>query len=163
LPSRHAKDVDDLQDIGDLEKYVENSDVILIFVSGGYFESRNCLREVIATLEQGKAYLFVHEADPDKGGGPLDVLQRKLDPTLCGKLFDGRRATVWHRIKDVMPTLEPKSVVLVTQLCRPLPLCFQLLPTRLILVSHACETRCGSSRWSLSFRLRRICFDAAAL
>eukprot|EP00966_Prymnesium_polylepis_P218057 5046647-Prymnesium_polylepis.1 len=53
----------------------------------------------MATLEQGKPYLFVHEADPRKGGGALEVLQLELqDVTLRERLFDGRRATVWHRI-----------------------------------------------------------------
>ena len=39
-------DVDDLEDIGDLEKYVDQSSLIMIFVSKGYFLSNNCLREV---------------------------------------------------------------------------------------------------------------------
>jgi hypothetical protein len=34
-------DVDDLENIGDLEKYVDQSAVILIFLSKGYFKSKN--------------------------------------------------------------------------------------------------------------------------
>ena len=38
-------DVDDLEDIGELESYVERTATIMIFVSKGYFKSSNCLRE----------------------------------------------------------------------------------------------------------------------
>jgi hypothetical protein len=38
-------DVDDLEDIGALEEYIEKSQSIMIFVSKGYFLSKNCLRE----------------------------------------------------------------------------------------------------------------------
>jgi hypothetical protein len=67
----------------------------------GYFMSKNCLREVVGTLEQNKPYLFVHEADPAKGGGPLEELRLELQNKVHRKqLFDGRRVTVWHRIHD---------------------------------------------------------------
>ena len=47
-------DVDDLKDIGDLEEYVEQSAVIMIFVSKGYFKSLNCLREARGAVAKGK-------------------------------------------------------------------------------------------------------------
>ena len=47
-------DVDDLQDIGDLEGYVRATGVMLFFLSKKYFHSRNCLREIKASLEQEK-------------------------------------------------------------------------------------------------------------
>ena len=46
-------DVDDLEDIGALEEYIEKTGRIMIFVSKGYFKSKNCLREVRATLNPG--------------------------------------------------------------------------------------------------------------
>lgn len=49
--------VDDLQDIGDLESYVRASRVVLFFLSKHYFSSRNCLREVHASLEEEFAKL----------------------------------------------------------------------------------------------------------
>ena len=39
-------DVDDLIDISDLEGYISRSQHVLIFCSKGYFQSRNCMREV---------------------------------------------------------------------------------------------------------------------
>ena len=47
-------DVDDLQDIGDLEGYVRATGVMLFFLSKKYFQSRSCLREIRASLEQEK-------------------------------------------------------------------------------------------------------------
>ena len=38
-------DVDDLEEIGDLEGYIEGSGSVLVFCSEGYCASRNCMRE----------------------------------------------------------------------------------------------------------------------
>ena len=38
-------DVDDLEDISELETCVQRSNLVLVFVSKGYFLSKNCLRE----------------------------------------------------------------------------------------------------------------------
>ena len=55
----------------------------------------------MATLEQQKSYLFVHEADEAKGGAPIEMLAAELqDETQCRDLFDGRRITTWHRVKE---------------------------------------------------------------
>eukprot|EP00966_Prymnesium_polylepis_P025312 583846-Prymnesium_polylepis.2 len=60
----------------------------------------NCLREVVATLQQGKKYMFVHEADPAKGGAPVAELQTELqNATHRTQLFDeDHRIITWHRI-----------------------------------------------------------------
>ena len=71
-------DVDDLEDIGKLEEYVEATGVIMIFVSGGYFKSRNCLREAKCTLEKRKPIVLVH--DPGKSLIPLETIQAEECP-----------------------------------------------------------------------------------
>ena len=97
-------DVDDLEDVDALERYVEESAVILMFLSWGYFASRNCLREVVAALEKSKPYLFVHEANSKKGGGPLDDIRGELENKVHRRmLFDNRRVTIWHRITEYAP------------------------------------------------------------
>ena len=45
------RDVDDLQSLDELEEYVRQSGVVLLFVSKGYFASRNCLRELRAAVQ----------------------------------------------------------------------------------------------------------------
>ena len=65
------------------------------------FGSRNCLREVVATIEKEIPYLFVHEANTEKGGAPISTLQLELkNRTHRDKLFDGRHAIVWHRVSE---------------------------------------------------------------
>ena len=73
--------------------------VMLLFISKKYFGSRNCLREVRASLEQEKPLILVYEQQEDKGGGPLDVLQAEcLNAEMRAKIFDGRNPITWHRI-----------------------------------------------------------------
>ena len=54
-------DVDDLENIGMLEKSVANCVVVVIFYSKGYFESRNCRRELYAAVEQNKPILVLYD------------------------------------------------------------------------------------------------------
>ena len=48
-------DVDDLADISMLEEEIEASQTILVFVSRGYFESKNCPRELVHALDRERA------------------------------------------------------------------------------------------------------------
>lgn len=68
LPSiRIFLDVDDLEDIGNLRKYVQHSHAFLVFLSDGYFDSENCLKEVDAAVDLGKPIVLMHEADQKQG------------------------------------------------------------------------------------------------
>jgi len=100
VPHTATADVDDLTDIGKLEKYVKQTVTMLLFVSLKYFTSPNCLREVTATLEQGKPFMLVHEADASHGGAPLQVLMDELKNTVQrAALFDGNHPVIrWLRI-----------------------------------------------------------------
>ena len=69
MPSvRLFLDVDDLQDIALLEQYIGESGLTIIFISRGYWISRNCMREARATVDEHKPSVLVHEADTAKGG-----------------------------------------------------------------------------------------------
>lgn len=95
-------DVDDLVDVGDLEKYVAQSACILFFLSQGYLRSKNCIREVRATIQNEKPRVHVWEADASKGGAPMEVLRDKeCPPDLQELVFDGRETIAWYRIADV--------------------------------------------------------------
>ena len=54
--------VDDLKDIGALEEYVDATSIIMIFVSKGYFGSKNCLREAVCTVNKRKRITLVHDS-----------------------------------------------------------------------------------------------------
>ena len=45
--------------------------VMLFFLSKQYFTSRNCLREVKATINEQLPLVLVHEQQEEKGGGML--------------------------------------------------------------------------------------------
>jgi len=82
-----------------------------MFLSQGYFSSRNCMREVMAVLKLKKPYLFVQEPDPSKGGAPLEVLCDELPrEDYRKKLFDGRRITPWYRMMEF-------QLISLTQIC----------------------------------------------
>ena len=89
------------QEFGHLAEEIAASDVVLLFLSRGFFKSRNCLREVRASHEQQKPLVLVHEADPDKGGGTLAELRSECPEELQAAIFDaGWPMVVWHRIED---------------------------------------------------------------
>ena len=92
-------DVDDLESIGDLELYVEQSQVVQLFCSKGYFKSCNCLREIQCTLEKKKRFCLMF--DPDKGGATLNAIRDDECPDeLRSAVFDGREVIRWYRISD---------------------------------------------------------------
>jgi hypothetical protein len=91
-------DVDDLESIDALEEYIDGSQVIMIFVSAGYFKSANCLREVKAAVEKAKPLSLVF--DPVRGGALLDTIRDEECPAELRGIFDGRNVIEWHRIKD---------------------------------------------------------------
>ena len=95
-----STDVDDLEEISDLQIYIKQSAAINMFLSHGYFKSRNCLREVQGTLDKKKKFMLTHEADTAKGGGPLDKIKAELDDEkLRDVIFsEGQRLTVLHAI-----------------------------------------------------------------
>jgi len=71
------RDVDDLDDVDRLEEYVVASWVFVLFLSEGYFLSRNCLREVRAAVERRvrrMPIMLLRETSSLHGGGSLESL-----------------------------------------------------------------------------------------
>ena len=64
-------DVDNLENTDDIEEYIAQSNLILIFLSACYWASWNCCREAVASVHQRKERLLVHENDLGHGGEPL--------------------------------------------------------------------------------------------
>ena len=73
------RSVDDLEDIGNLETYVDQSQCMLIMLTRGYFTSKNCLREIMHSFLCDKPMVLVHEDDLTKGGAPLEVLRLEFE------------------------------------------------------------------------------------
>ena len=87
-----------MQDIGDLEGYVRATGVMLFFLSKHYFTSRNCLREVKATINEKLPLVLVHEQQEEKGGGPLEMMRTECREEMRSYVFDERAPIAWHRI-----------------------------------------------------------------
>jgi len=83
-------DVDDLLDVSALESYIEKSAVVLIFLSKGYFFSKNCLREVRCSEQNDKPLVLVNEADLSKGGIALKDSRAECPEDLRSFVFDDR-------------------------------------------------------------------------
>ena len=65
-------DVDNLKEISMLETYIDQSDVICIFLTRSYISSANCMRELVAAVKAGKQLVVVVETDEEKGA-PTEV------------------------------------------------------------------------------------------
>ena len=75
----------------------------MIFVSKGYFKSKNCLREVKGTLNMKKPLSLMH--DPVRGGAPLQtIMDDECPPEYFTDVFKeygkDRNVIIFHRIKD---------------------------------------------------------------
>jgi hypothetical protein len=115
------RSVDDLKEIGDLELYIDQTVAISLFLSHWYFKSKNCLREVQATVDKRKPHMLTHEADKAKGGGPLEEIKIELDDErLKESLFaEGRLTTTWYRIAEFQ-LVSLKQIAAFTLLQTPL-------------------------------------------
>lgn len=92
-------DVDDLDDISKLEKYISQTAVIMIFLSHNYFQSKNCLRELNETMSQRKPICSVREGDPNKGGITLELARQECPEEHREHIFK-RPPIMWHRVSD---------------------------------------------------------------
>ena len=97
-----SSDVDDLEEIGKLEVYIDHSAAVSMFLSTGYFKSINCLREIEATVKNRTPFMLTHEADASKGGGALDEIKEELDDKLLrdAVFLEDMRVTTWYRIAE---------------------------------------------------------------
>ena len=80
---------------------VDQSANIMIFVSKGYFKSKNCIREAQCTVAKAKPITLVH--DPVRGGGSVEFIKNEECDTELRGIFEGRDIIVWHRIKVRAP------------------------------------------------------------
>jgi len=71
-------DVDDLEDISNLEGYIERSAAVLVFCSRGYFKSKNCMRELRAAVKKGKPIITLMDPDSSKGGLTEEQIKNTL-------------------------------------------------------------------------------------
>jgi hypothetical protein len=98
-------DVDDLAE-GKGAEYVDVSSLTLIFCSQGYFESANCVRELLRAAVTGKPLVTLLEPEVKHGGlSQHEVFQQLSEAdSPCeksGTMFPSRFA-MWEMDKEVM-------------------------------------------------------------
>jgi len=71
-------DVDDLEEIGDLEGYIDRTSTILVYCSKGYFASKNCMRELISTVTKQKPLIALTDPETSHGGLSLEEVREQL-------------------------------------------------------------------------------------
>ena len=80
---------------------VRSSQLVLFFLSRGYFASQNCLREVSATIESGDLFILVRETAAIHGGEALEHFSGAAPDWARGQLFgDERPAIAWFRQRE---------------------------------------------------------------
>ena len=105
LPGIHCfLDVDDLHDISRLEEYIEASQTVIVFVSRGYFQSRNCMKELVASVQQEKRIIFVCEAEVEKGAVSLtdEVAHMVTKPLRAYLEAPMAAAIMWQRARPFL-------------------------------------------------------------
>jgi hypothetical protein len=103
-------DVDDLDDIGNLETFVDASHVLVVLLSGSvddtgsersdYFNSHNCLRELQRAIESKLEILFVYEP---KAAGEGCTMETHLATCPEGEMRDTLAKgyiVPWYRVKN---------------------------------------------------------------
>jgi hypothetical protein len=72
-------DVENLTHIGALEQLIKSSDSVLVFLSTGYFERWNCLREASETIAQEKDIILLRESAKMHGGGHMQLVMDEIE------------------------------------------------------------------------------------
>jgi len=73
-----TRQVDDLEEIGNLEGYIDRSSTILINISKGYCQSKNCMRELVATTTKQKPTIALTDPEALYGGLSLKKVKEQL-------------------------------------------------------------------------------------
>ena len=105
-------DVDNLKEVGKLEAHIGESALILLLLSKGYFQSKNCMREVLAAVRKQKPVLLVHCDNVKKGGASLDDLRHECPrQELRTAIFDRDVPFVpWKSLSDQFNYLSLKII-----------------------------------------------------
>ena len=71
-------DVDDLEEIGDVERYIARASTVVVYCSDGYFKSKNCMRELISATALEKLTIALVDPDASRGGLSSKEIREQL-------------------------------------------------------------------------------------
>ena len=100
-------DVDSLEDMTQLEKHVQASDIVLVMLTKGYLSSRSCRRELVEARRQKKPLIVLRESDPRHGATSLSDLsedaslvpleEERAAAEALVRILDEGEGLEWHR------------------------------------------------------------------
>jgi hypothetical protein len=105
-----ALQVDDLEEIGDLEGYIDRTSTILIYCSSGYFQSKNCMRELVSTTTKRKPVITLIDPDASHGGLSVEEVHAQLlaeDGNYAKWGFDAATTPTAQALHDYLFHAEP--------------------------------------------------------
>ena len=70
--------VEDLEDISNLQGYIERTQTILVYASQGYFQSKNCMIELRSTVMKTKPIIALMDPEKNKGGLTKEEVHAQL-------------------------------------------------------------------------------------
>ena len=103
-------DVFDLQSPTQLEQHVNESAVVLIFLSRAYLQSHNCMRELRAAKAAGKPVIVAYEPNDEYGGGEPEALIGDC-PTNLRSYLTQRNFIRW----SIKPGLQNIALTLIAE------------------------------------------------
>ena len=74
----HPWTQDDLQEIGDLDRYISCSSVVLALTTMSYMRSKNCIIELQSAVRREKPLIMLVEDNPDQGGLTTAAVEAEL-------------------------------------------------------------------------------------
>ena len=92
-------DVDDMESVDELERYIDETAVVLCFLSAGYFRSAACQREIRHALLRRKPILLVRETDDKHGAIPLSTLRSECPEDCRAELYT-HTMVPWFRVRE---------------------------------------------------------------
>ena len=105
-------DVDILENVSDLPRHVNESVLLITFMSRGYFSSQACLIEQRVASEVDKPLALINETDFSLRGKPVAELRAECPEDIRERLFDsGGPVIPWTR----HPSLEAISLRLIAE------------------------------------------------
>ena len=84
-------DVDDLEVIGDLDRYIASSSAVLVFVTAPYVQSKNCIIELRSSVQRATPLIQLVDYNAEQGGLSAADVERELiaaDSRYSGWGFD---------------------------------------------------------------------------
>ena len=139
-------------EIGDLEGYIDRSDTVLVLATRGYFESKNCMRELRRAVMAEKQLICMLEPEAAKGGLTLTEIREllKAEPLLYEALLE-HEPIEWNRIG----VFQNITIRLIAQRLLPImPAAENAHPVASAMARHtttATVTKGGASRKSSLF------------